>query len=273
METLTTWADFLVSLEGRLPLEFVYGSRNPVKQTTGSGVHSHKTIEIVFHAAGSGRMLLPEGRSLAFPERSVVIHAPMEPHNQSMDEDGEDICVHLAVPHTEALSAAQSVCIDAIDELAILEDLEFLGRGHPRPDPIEKSILNLRATSLLMTLLRQVLLTTSTLDSPQTDERYVLLAEKHMRDHYQTIASIRSVAESTGIGYDHLRHLFKTLRGKSLIRYLNEIRIGQAKSLLVHSRVPIKQIATLCGFRDEYYFSAVFRNFVGLPPLQYRRQG
>ena len=272
MKALTAWADFLVSLKGSLPLEFVCGFRHPVAQIKASSAHSNKAIEIVYHAAGSGRALLPRGRSLAFHERDVVIHAPMEPHNQIMDEDGEDICILMEVPHGADLAAAHSVCIEQIDALSIREDIEFLGRGHPQPDSIEQAILNLRATSLLMALLRQAILTTASLNSPQSDESYVLLAEKHIRDHYQSIDSIRSVAESTGIGYDHLRHLFKTVRGRSLIRYLNEIRIGQAKSLLVHSRYPIKQIATQCGFRDEYYFSAVFRNFVGIPPFHYRRQ-
>ena len=47
-------------------------------------------------------------------------------------------------------------------------------------------------------------------------------------------------------------------------------RIERAKTLLVHSQLSLKQIATLCGFRDEYYFSAVFRRFADLPPGRYR---
>ena len=272
MKFLNTWADFLASLLGRPPLEFVYGFRHPVAANSTPCVHAHLSIEIVYHAAGTGKVLLPGWRTLVYPARSVVIHAPQEPHNQVMDGDGEDVCIHLGVPPSADLSAARSPCVEQIDAMAMREDIEFLGYGHPQPHPIEQAILNLRATSLLMTLLRQALLTTATLDAPATHESYVILAEKHMQDHYQSIDSIHSVAESTGIGYDHLRHLFKMLRGKSLVRYLNEIRIGQAKPLLAHSRVPIKQIATLCGFRDEYYFSTVFRKFVGLSPLQYRRR-
>ena len=271
MKAATTWPDFLTFLKKAPPLEYVHGMRHPVTKNLAHSVHSHSTIEIVYHAAGSGRVQLPEGRTVHFPERGVVIHAPMEAHDQIMDCDGEDICIHIAIPNRTTLRAASSLCIERIDSLAVLADIEFLGKAHHCPDPVEKVILNLRATSLLMALLRQSLQMTAIRNAPQADEHYVLSAERYMMESYQTIDTMRQVAENTGIGYDHLRHLFKSLRGKSLIRHLNEIRVGQAKSHLVYSRLPIKQIATLCGFRDEYYFSAVFRKFEGLSPAQYRR--
>jgi AraC-like DNA-binding protein len=41
---------------------------------------------------------------------------------------------------------------------------------------------------------------------------------------------------------------------------------------LRHSRLPLKQIATLCGFKDEYYFSAVFRQLTQSSPGDFRRR-
>jgi transcriptional regulator GlxA family with amidase domain len=57
-----------------------------------------------------------------------------------------------------------------------------------------------------------------------------------------------------------------------MIRWLNEVRLKRARSLLIHSRLPIKQVAALSGFRDEYYFSAVFRRFHRLAPSAYREK-
>ncbi len=106
--------------------------------------------------------------------------------------------------------------------------------------------------------------------APSRPEQYVRAAEQFIRENFATIRSLRVVADAAGVGYDHLRHLFKERRGRSLVRYLNEVRMERAKTLLVHSRLPLKQIATMCGFRDEYYFSAVFRRHVQMPPGRYR---
>ena len=67
-----------------------------------------------------------------------------------------------------------------------------------------------------MALLRQSIQMTSIRNAPQADEHYILIAERYMMESYQTIDSMRQVAENTGIGYDRLRHIFKSLRGKSL---------------------------------------------------------
>ena len=34
----------------------------------------------------------------------------------------------------------------------------------------------------------------------------------------------------------------------------------------------MKQIATMCGFKDEYYFSAVFRKFTATAPGAYQNK-
>jgi transcriptional regulator GlxA family with amidase domain len=101
-------------------------------------------------------------------------------------------------------------------------------------------------------------------------ERHVRKAEHYINEQYGKIDSLRQVAEAIGIGYDHLRHSFKARRGKSLVRQLNEVRVERAKALLAHSRLPLKQISSMCGFRDEYYFSAVFRKLAHAAPGRYR---
>jgi len=91
-----------------------------------------------------------------------------------------------------------------------------------------------------------------------------------MREHFTKIASLGSIAQAIGISSDHLRHLFKTVRRKSLVRYLNELRIERAKTLLLHSNLTLKQIATLCGFKGEYYCSSVFHKLARAWPRHYR---
>ncbi len=49
------------------------------------------------------------------------------------------------------------------------------------------------------------------------------------------------------------------------------MRITRVKTLLPHSKFSLKEIASACGFNDEYYLSIVFRNMTGSTPGQYRK--
>ena len=56
------------------------------------------------------------------------------------------------------------------------------------------------------------------------------------------------------------------------LEYLTQIRIEQAKSYLINSNIySISEIADMCGFSDQYYFSRVFKKTVGVSPRDYKK--
>jgi len=69
-----------------------------------------------------------------------------------------------------------------------------------------------------------------------------------------------------------LRHLFIEHGGPGLNRLLNQTRIERVKELLVHSRLPIKEIASMSGFKTERYLSTRFKQFTGVGPSAFRRE-
>jgi AraC-like DNA-binding protein len=231
-------------------------------------MHSHPAIELVYHAAGGGITRLEKNRQLAFEEGPVVIYAPGERHDQVMDSDGEDLCVTLAVPPHYRGVPRHCFTVPRAGDAGVVEDIRLLSQGRVRLAPAEQAVYNLRATSILFALVH--LAQTRDEENAHGTERYVQKAEQYVRDHFATLISLREAADHAGIGYDHLRHMVKALRGRSLVRYLTEVRIERARTLLVHSQLSLKQIASLCGFRDEYYFSAVFRRVTRMPPGYYR---
>jgi AraC family transcriptional regulator, positive regulator of tynA and feaB len=62
--------------------------------------------------------------------------------------------------------------------------------------------------------------------------------------------------------------------GTSLMHYLWDCRLQQARTLLLSGRVPefrIEEIAWRCGFSDPTHFSRSFKSRYGAPPRQFRR--
>jgi len=269
IKNLAAWAQFVARRVNGPPLVFLSGMRHVVGHGVCCVKHSHHAIEIVYHPRGRGITRLGmENRAVKFDQGDVVVYAPDEIHDQVMEREGEDLCVAIALPRGRHKVPAACFSVPKVEDAPIIEDIRLLSRGGVGLDPTEQAIFNLRATSTLYALVHLACARAG--EDRDGTQDHVLKAEHYIRDHFATIKALPEVAEAIGISYDHLRHVFKAERKRSLVRYLNEVRMERAKTLLIHSRLPLKQVAAMCGFADEYYFSASFHRSAQMPPGRYR---
>ncbi len=68
-----------------------------------------------------------------------------------------------------------------------------------------------------------------------------------------------------------LNRFLNNVTGYSFVNYLSLFRIAKAQNLLASTDMPISQVGLEVGFCDQSYFGVVFRRFVGMTPLQFRR--
>ena len=64
----------------------------------------------------------------------------------------------------------------------------------------------------------------------------------------------------------------KKATGKTMLAYLNELRISKARQLLSDGTSQISRVAEQCGFHDIYYFSRVFKKYTGTTPGAFSRK-
>ena len=264
-------------------LRYTRGMRLPVGNGLRTPLHSHRALEIVYHPTGRGTTRTRRGEEFAFGEGDVVVYAPGEAHDQHVTSAGEDLCLQIALPPgafpdpTHRRAGSGVLVLSAHLPEAVRHDLRLLARPRPRPPTaLERRALDLRATLVLLELLahaeRAGCPDPADADAvPPAAERHVQAAERFMAGHFAAVGSLREVAVAAGVGYDHLRHSFRERRGQSLGDHLRGLRLDHARRLLAHSRLGLKQVAAACGFRDEGYFSAVFRRHEGRAPGSYRR--
>lgn len=72
--------------------------------------------------------------------------------------------------------------------------------------------------------------------------------------------------------YSHLSSVFKTIEGKSINTFQQNIKIERIKELLEYDELSIGQIAEDLGFGNAAYLSTAFKKHTGITPSQYRRQ-
>jgi two-component system response regulator YesN len=71
------------------------------------------------------------------------------------------------------------------------------------------------------------------------------------------------------ISSDHLRKLFCKATGKTPLDYMTQLRLDEARHLLRIGGFSVKEVAVRVGFRDQYYFSRLFRKLSGMSPTEY----
>ncbi|MWJ31208.1 MULTISPECIES: helix-turn-helix domain-containing protein [Saccharibacillus] len=109
-------------------------------------------------------------------------------------------------------------------------------------------------------------------ESPALDVREAVRRSIARIDReYREPFTVESLAASAGIGRWTYTNLFKEATGSLPLDYLNRVRIGQAKQLLLATEDRLGEIAQRVGFSSEYYFSRRFKREAGLSPGQYRR--
>lgn len=83
-------------------------------------------------------------------------------------------------------------------------------------------------------------------------------------------ASIRGVATELGLSSTQFTRRFHAAYGVPPIRYLNELRLAAAQRMLIDTDESVARISADCGYSSPFYFSRVFRKFMGQSPIGYR---
>jgi AraC-like DNA-binding protein len=81
-----------------------------------------------------------------------------------------------------------------------------------------------------------------------------------------------SLARTVGTNAKRLNEAFRRFTGTTAFEYLREIRMAQARRLLVETRLEIQAIANDMGYGSAANFATAFRERFGMTPSQYRRE-
>lgn len=98
-------------------------------------------------------------------------------------------------------------------------------------------------------------------------------AVDHMNTcYFETDITNDALAKLCGISTVYFRKSFETVYGVSPIKYLNNLRMRKARSLLESDYASIAQVAESVGYSSIYHFSKMFRQYAGVSPKEYARQ-
>lgn len=88
-------------------------------------------------------------------------------------------------------------------------------------------------------------------------------------NYYINTLDNKFISDHVGISKNYLMQIFKEEVGTTIHKYLNYVRISQAKKLLLDTNKNCTEIAFETGFSSIHIFSKVFKKLEGITPSQY----
>ncbi len=96
-------------------------------------------------------------------------------------------------------------------------------------------------------------------------------AKTYISAHYTDYKlEIDEISKALNVSEVYFRKLFKAHYGVPPMKYINSMRIRQAKAMLRDQMISITAVAELSGFSSIYSFSRTFKLAVGVTPSEYR---
>lgn len=92
----------------------------------------------------------------------------------------------------------------------------------------------------------------------------------HIDEHLEEPLTLDGLARRAGMSPSHLRRLFRREFGVSPMRYVTELRVGRAATLLSTSTLPVGAVGRAVGYADPFHFSRRFKQLTGRAPAVYR---
>lgn len=223
--------------------------------------HAHPYLELLYFTEGGGEIDVSGQQLCAGILDTIVYPAGWEHQEQaSAARQREIICLWIELPE---LQLEKPIQIRDHDNL-FGRLFSYLYREANRPDASDH-VLEYGMKLLLTELLR--------CDEHQTrtPER-LQLAMQYLQANYAKPVTLSQLAALEHVSVSYLSRQFHRYTGKTVITYLNELRVQAAQALLIQTDEPVETIAGMTGFESPKYFSRIFRAQMGVSPKNYRAQ-
>jgi transcriptional regulator GlxA family with amidase domain len=80
------------------------------------------------------------------------------------------------------------------------------------------------------------------------------------------------LSEKIVVSADYFTKMFKDSIGKTPVDYINGKRVERALELLICTEKSMADIAAMVGFSNANYFHKIFKQYMGVSPLAYRKE-
>ena len=201
---------------------------------------------------------------------AVILYPPKYKYKYWGEQPSRYLCAHFTGAHVEKILTDLGF---PIDRPYILES-EFSPKIKDLFDKMDEQYIT-NAPFLqysLSCLLEQILLTIAVERAKSEGYRTFKKSIKYIYANYTEKIQIPYLAKLEGLSNSRYITLFCKEMGKTPSEYILDLRLGRACELLVATDMQISSIGAGVGYKDQYFFSKIFKKHMGMSPFEYRKK-
>ena len=99
---------------------------------------------------------------------------------------------------------------------------------------------------------------------------YAEYAMDYVQNTYMEPITVASIADVMALDRSYLSRVFKKKTGQTLQNYIHEVRVQEAKRLMMEN-YNVTETAAMCGFKDAFVFSKAFSQITGMSPTEWKK--
>lgn len=160
---------------------------------------------------------------------------------------------------------------DAAREVApVLHQLRAI---HERHDPSERHLADatLRLALALVNRVQDTAATIATARAAADRREQIRPVLAYVDGHCRESITLEDVAELVHVSPSRVRHVFKDVTGVSFKEYVTQVRVAEAKRLLLSTDLSVAEIARAVSYTNLHQFYKVFYRSCAMSPGEYRR--
>jgi AraC-like DNA-binding protein len=222
--------------------------------------HSHEQQEMVLVVEGQIETRMAGRTTIAGPGVLKIHPRGISHEERSVGGDGILLCASWDAPADCDVSHWPHVVPDRTGRIRML--MEWMMELSPPHDA--------SSTQGRDGLLQAVALAISSASGGPSDD-LVLAIRGWIRNHLMQPIYLEDLAKVAGMSRYHFNRLFHKASGMPPMRFVREMRVDATRGLLLNTSMPLRTIAPMVGFTDEFQLSRVFRDITGQSPAGLRK--
>ncbi|MBQ8813418.1 MAG: helix-turn-helix transcriptional regulator [Lachnospiraceae bacterium] len=256
------------NLEGqKLPIIFHY---NVIRKGEPEIANWHENVEILYFTKGFGQVIC---NSVVYDVEAgdmIIVNSDLL-HGVKKTKQGEYYCLIV----DSAFLAENDIPVKEIafesfvrsDTAAAL--FESTAREIQSQEDYHVAGVRANLLNLMVYLARHH--STGTIAKEKTrgsiDEN-IKQAIAYINANFSGKLSLEMLADEVSLSKFYFAREFKKATGMTVVAYINATRCRNARNLLLGQKHSISEIAAMCGFENNSYFSKTFKNIMGCLPSE-----
>ena len=230
--------------------------------------HSHEHWELIYCTAGEGSYRLESGPTLPYHASQAVAIPPGVAHMNAGGKGCSEIHLTMDAP---AFPFKTPFVVDDDPEghmgMAFAQASHYYRSERGRQELILSALGELIGSFMIVFR-----------DNREFSGAVERIRSAILRNYSNPAFELDQEIRKMPFNYDYLRKLFQKEMGQTPLKYMIDLRMQKAKTMLAAGwtgEYSVAEVAESCGFSDALYFSRVFKKHYGCSPSDFvkRRRG